>query len=116
MQIQLSILLRKGALGELCNWVKVSSPEDTTLYIWRLLIGQVVQNTSTAAMQYVYSGSNQASIYCKPSTVVPLPKVTESSVFYSSVGGFVINMMKLEAIQLLHICISVMERAIQVQN
>ncbi len=30
--------------------------------------------------------------------------MTESSVFNSSVGGFVINMMKLEAIQLLHIC------------
>ncbi len=34
---------------------------------------------------------------------LPLPKVTESSVFNSSVGGLGINMMKLEAIQLLHI-------------
>ncbi len=30
--------------------------------------------------------------------------MTESSVFNSSVGGFVINMMKLEVIQLVHIC------------
>ncbi len=51
----------------------------------------------------------KASLYLfRPYKEMTLPlksiwKVTESSVFNSSVGGFVITMMKLEAIQLLHI-------------
>ncbi len=43
----------------------VSSPEDTTLYIWLFHYmerGQIWEQTS-AAMQYVSRGSNQASLY-----------------------------------------------------
>ena len=34
---------------------------------------------------------------------IPVPKETESSVLNSSIGGFLLSMMKLEVIQLLHI-------------